>query len=137
MSGIAKQRFSDTLAEVQRFFSQHTQRQLAVDYEKVIEVHTRFKSAHVKGNISKSALSDASILAKELINLGPQKWEVMSKVWVELLSYAASRSRGNAHVQQLSKGGELLTFVWLLMAQFGLRDSWVETRIRTRLIVNI
>ena len=97
VSGITKQRFSDTLAEVQRLFSQHTQGELAVHYEKVIEV----KSAHVKGKISKSALSDASILAKELKNLGTQKWEVISKVWVELLSYAASRSKGKGHVQQL------------------------------------
>ena len=131
MSGIAKQRFSDTLAEVQRLFSQHTQGELAVHYEKVIEV----KSAHVKGKISKSALSDAGILAKELKNLGTQKWEVISKVWVELLSYAASRSKGKGHVQQLSKGGELLTFVWLLMAQFGLREFWVETRVRPMLTV--
>ena len=136
VSGIAKQRFRDTLAEVQRFFSQHGREQLAVDYERILEAQTRFKPAHVKGNISKSALSDASTLAKELNKLGTQKWVVMSKVWVELLSYAASHSKGNVHVQQLSKGGELLTFVWLLMAQFGLRESWVETRIRPMLTVN-
>uniref|UniRef100_A0A7N2R0N7 DUF4220 domain-containing protein n=1 Tax=Quercus lobata TaxID=97700 RepID=A0A7N2R0N7_QUELO len=135
VSGIAKQRFRDTLAEAQRFFSQRGRRPLAVDCEKILEVGTRFKPAHVKGNISKSALFDASTLAKELKKLGTQKWEVTSKVWVELLSYAASRSRGNGHVQQLSKGGELLTFVWLLMAHLGLRESWVETRIRTKLIV--
>ena len=127
------------MAEAQRFFSQRQREpgKLRNDCQRILDVDTSLKPAHVKGNLSKSALFDASKLAKELKKLGPQKWEVMSKVWVELLSYAASRSRGNAHVQQLSKGGELLTFVWLLMAQFGLRDSWVETRIRTRLIVNI
>ena len=88
----------------------------------------------MKGTRCKSVLFDANILAKEIIKLGSQKWKVTSKVWVELLSYAASRSRGNAHVQQRS-GGELLTFVWLLMAQFGLRESWVETRFGTKLIV--
>ncbi|XP_056172593.1 uncharacterized protein LOC115661761 [Syzygium oleosum] len=31
----------------------------------------------------------------------------------------ASHIKGEAHVQVLSKGGELLTFVWLLMAHFG------------------
>ncbi|XP_075658689.1 uncharacterized protein LOC142628487 [Castanea sativa] len=46
-------------------------------------------------------------LAKELNSLDKQRWMVMSKVWVELLSYAASRSRGNGHVQQLSKGGNI------------------------------
>ena len=76
-----------------------------------------------------------NILAKEIIKLGGEKWKVTSKVWVELLSYATSRSRGNGHVQQLSSGGELLTVVWLLMAHFGLRESWVETRFGTKLIV--
>ena len=106
-----------------------------MDYQRILDVDTRFKPAYVKGNISKSALFDASTLAKELTKLGTQKWEVTSKVWVELLSYAASRSRGNGHVQQLSKGCELLTFVWLLMAHLGLRESWVEICIRTKLIV--
>ncbi|KAK7840677.1 hypothetical protein CFP56_016365 [Quercus suber] len=116
VSGIAKQR---------------------VDHKRILYVDTRFKPAYVKGNISQSALFDACALAKELKKLGTRKWEVTSKVRVELLSYAASRSRGNGQVQQLSKGGELLTFVWQLMAQFGLRESWVENRISTRLIVNI
>ena len=89
----------------------------------------------MKGTRFKSVLFDANILAKEIIKLGSEKWKVTSKVWVELLSYAASRSRGNAHVQQLSRGVELLTFVWLLMAQLGLRESWVETRFGTKLIV--
>ena len=138
VSGIAKQRFMDTMAEAQRFFSQlRRPGQLRMDYQRILVVDIRFKPAHVKGNIwvSESALFDASTLVKELKKLGTQKWEVTSKVWVELLSYAASRSRGNGHVQQLSKGGELLTFVWLLMAHLGLRESWVETRIRTKLIV--
>ena len=141
VSGIAKQRFRDTLAEVKRFFRQGSGLKDPVNnpkkgYQIICGVDTHLKPALVKGNLSKSALFDATRLAKELNLLGERKWKVMSKVWVELLSYAASRSRGNGHVQQLSKGGELLTFVWLLMAQFGLRESWVETRIRTRLVVS-
>ncbi|KAK7833497.1 hypothetical protein CFP56_025562 [Quercus suber] len=141
VSGIAKQRFRDTLAEVKRFFRQGLELTDLVNkpekaYQSIYGVDTSLEPALVKGNLSKSALFDATRLAKELNSLGKQRWMVMSKVWVELLSYAASRSRGNGHVQQLSKGGELLTFVWLLMAQFGLRESWVETRIRTRLVVS-
>nr|GMC76605.1 uncharacterized protein LOC109187834 [Ipomoea batatas] len=51
-------------------------------------------------------------------------WEMMSKVWVELLSYGACHCRGEAHAQSLTKGGELRTFVWLLMAHFGLGDQF-------------
>ena len=61
----------------------------------------------------------------------------MSKVWVELLSYAASHCRANAHAQQLSKGGELITFVWILMAHFGLGEQFrIEAgHARAKLIV--
>ena len=79
------------------------------------------KLAHVKGDRSKSVLFDACILAKELGKLeGQKRWGLMSEVWVELLSYAARHCKANAHVAQLSKGGELITFVWLLMAHLGI-----------------
>nr|GMC72509.1 uncharacterized protein LOC109187834 [Ipomoea batatas] len=51
-------------------------------------------------------------------------WEMMSKVWVELLSYGAYHCRGDTHAQSLTKGGELRTFVWLLMAHFGLGEHF-------------
>ncbi|XP_056172730.1 uncharacterized protein LOC130139550 [Syzygium oleosum] len=71
-------------------------------------------------NSSRRGPLDAGIrLAHEIERLGEMKWEVMSVVWVEMLSYAASHIKGEAHVQVLSKGGELLAFVWLVMAHFG------------------
>ncbi|GMP52810.1 hypothetical protein CsSME_00018496 [Camellia sinensis var. sinensis] len=71
----------------------------------------------------KSVLFDGCNLAKELNKLGiKRKWEIMSRVWVELLSYAATHCGGNAHAQQLNKGGEFITFLWLLMAHFGLTE---------------
>ncbi|XP_039171980.1 uncharacterized protein LOC104430776 [Eucalyptus grandis] len=57
--------------------------------------------------------------ATEMEKLGERKWEVMSRMWVEMLSYAAVHIQGEVHVQVLSKGGELLAFVWLLMVHFG------------------
>lgn len=102
----------------------------------------------VKKDGSKSVLLDALILAKGLQELcstdkGIRKdeedpvmkkyskkevWEMVGRVWVELLSYAAGHCRGDAHAQQVAKGGELLTFVWLLMAHFGVGDqSRIET----------
>ncbi|KAJ6701280.1 hypothetical protein OIU74_012606 [Salix koriyanagi] len=83
------------------------------------------KPVDVKGDKSKSVLFDASTLAKLLQKEKEEKrWELLSRVWVELLSYAAGNCRANAHAQQVSKGGELLTFVWLLMAHFGLTDQF-------------
>ncbi|XP_027117821.1 uncharacterized protein [Coffea arabica] len=107
--------------------------------EKLLHVNTEVKPIDVKGDRSKSVLFDACRLAKELGKLKDDKkrWEIMSKVWVELLSYAASHCRPNAHAQELSKGGELITFVWILMAHFGLGEQFrIEAgHARAKLIV--
>uniref|UniRef100_A0A2N9J2P0 DUF4220 domain-containing protein n=1 Tax=Fagus sylvatica TaxID=28930 RepID=A0A2N9J2P0_FAGSY len=137
VSGIAKLRFRDTWVEAKRLFESNEGKNLRLACTSILEVDTCVKPVHVKGDQSKSLLFDACILAKEIENLGPMKWKVTSEVWVELLSYAANRSRANAHVQLLSKGGELLTFVWLLMAHFGLKEhAWIQTRTRANLILN-
>jgi hypothetical protein len=92
----------------------------------------------VKGDRSKSVMFDACILAKELLTLDAKKrWGLMSEMWVELLSYAASHCRPSTHVAQLSEGGELITFVWLLMAHFGIGEQFQinEGHARAKLIV--
>ena len=60
-----------------------------------------------------------------------------SKVCVELLSYGASNCKADALVQQLSRGGELISFVWLLMVQLGLGNQFriEEGHARAKLIV--
>ncbi|XP_057979681.1 uncharacterized protein LOC131165692 [Malania oleifera] len=107
--------------------------------QKLLSVNTDVKPMDVKGDRSKSVLFDACILAKDLKKLKKERrWKLMSKVWVELLSYAACHCRANAHAQQLSKGGELITFVWLLMAHFGMGEQFrIEAgHARAKLIVS-
>jgi hypothetical protein len=124
--------FQDTCAEANRFFSEKNikKSQQPGGCRKVLEVETsNFRQAVVKGNSkSKSVLFDACILAKRLKNLEdvPDKWMVMSRVWVELMSYAAIKCLPNVHAQQPSRGGELLTFVWLLMYHLGLGTQFYE-----------
>jgi hypothetical protein len=103
----------------------------------ILAVNTDVKPVDLKGDRSKSVLFDACILAKELRKLEGQTWKLMSEVWVELLCYAASHCRANTHAALLSKGGELITFVWLLMAHFGIGDQFQinEGHARAKLIV--
>ncbi|XP_058186305.1 uncharacterized protein LOC131303450 [Rhododendron vialii] len=51
-------------------------------------------------------------------------WNVIVFFWMEILGYAASQCKGRQHAQQLRRGGEYLTHLWLLMAHFGLTDHF-------------
>ncbi|KAM0830611.1 hypothetical protein ACQ4PT_066103 [Festuca glaucescens] len=48
----------------------------------------------------------------------------IKEIWIRMLVYAAGKSHAEAHAQHMSKGGgELLTFIWLLMgAHYELGD---------------
>ncbi|XP_030964978.1 uncharacterized protein LOC115986273 [Quercus lobata] len=61
---------------------------------------------------------------------GWKYWEMIMNVWVEILGHAASQCKGRHHAQQLRRGGEFLTHVWLLMAHFGLTDHFRIPRSR-------
>ncbi|KAK1382282.1 hypothetical protein POM88_020017 [Heracleum sosnowskyi] len=93
--------------------------------ETILSINSEVKVVPGHKDEYKLLLFDASVLAKELKLLpSERKWLTLSKLWVELLSYAASHIRSSAHAQQLNEGGELITVVWLLMAHFGLGDQY-------------
>lgn len=142
VAGIGQLRFRDTCAEMDKFIrdisdgstTKITKERACKD---LLSVPTEVKPADVKGDRSKSALFDACILAKQLEKFGETKWEIVSKVWVELLGYAAIHCLPVMHAQRLGKGGELVTLVWLLMVQLGLSEQFqiVEGHARAKLIV--
>ncbi|KAE8693197.1 Detected protein of unknown function [Hibiscus syriacus] len=117
VAGIVKIRFRDTCEEAKRFFKS---RSLGPNKDKeaceqIMSANTDVGPKEVKGDRSKSVLFNASILAKELQTMvGEDKWKIMSRVWVELVSYAASHCGANTHAAEVSKGGQLVTFFWLL-----------------------
>ncbi|XP_010529252.1 PREDICTED: uncharacterized protein LOC104806186 [Tarenaya hassleriana] len=127
VSGIVKIRFRDTKAEADKFFkSRHMEysKNVKEASETILSVSTDIEPVEIKGDRSQSVLFEATLLVKELRKLGRDKWKTMSKVWVELLSFAANNVEAKEHAKQLSRGGELISFVWLLMAHFGLGDAF-------------
>ena len=139
VAGIGQIRFRDTCAEAEKFFNRRglNRKDVMRGCKEILDVNTKVKPVHVKGDRSKSVLFDACMLAKELEELNEVKWKIMSKVWVEMLSYAATHCRAATHAQQVSKGGQLISFVWLLMAHFGLGEQFQinEGHARAKLIV--
>ncbi|XAR63340.1 hypothetical protein NMG60_11023246, partial [Bertholletia excelsa] len=47
------------------------------------------------------------------------RWKIMSNIWLDMLSYAASNCPIRQHAREVSHGGELLTHVWLLLLHLG------------------
>ncbi|PWA57134.1 Disease resistance protein [Artemisia annua] len=124
--GIGMIRFRDTCGEALVFFEERSSTSKVEAYEMLGQVSTKVFPATVKGDRSKSVLFEACKLAASLNDMGdPGKmWKMVGDVWVEILGYAASQCRGFDHAQQLEKGGELLTHVWLLMAHLGITEHF-------------
>ncbi|MBA0638496.1 hypothetical protein Godav_029198 [Gossypium davidsonii] len=91
----------------------------------LLHVKTDVDPTKVKGDKSKSVLFDACKLASTLERISDKnvKWEMIREIWLEMLTYAASQCGGTQHADQLRRGGELLTHVWLLMAHFGITEK--------------
>ncbi|CAL5092193.1 unnamed protein product [Urochloa decumbens] len=140
-AGIGMQAYRDTCAEISQFFGPVPTMRNPMDARvMLLSVNTsQMKPSTVKGDLSKSVLFDAVILAKALRDLHDEElmWEVVAGVWAEMLTYAAGKCRGSTHVKKLNRGGELITLVWLLMEHMGLSDMYriQERDAKSKLIV--
>ncbi|KAM7466387.1 hypothetical protein LguiB_013949 [Lonicera macranthoides] len=70
------------------------------------------------GRIHIDACDLFSILIGE--NCKDEKWEIISEVWAEMLFHGAANCELVTHLQQLKKGGEFISQVWLLLFINGL-----------------
>ncbi|KAK9292619.1 hypothetical protein L1049_020594 [Liquidambar formosana] len=132
--GIGQIRFRDTCAEAERFFQQRRLFKLSSRSNAcmlLLQVNKQLSIQMVKGDRSKSVLFYGCKLAHLLQSLvteegwdNEEKWEMISYVWVEMLSYAASQCEWNHHAEQLRRGGELLTHVRLLKEHLGLSKQY-------------
>jgi hypothetical protein len=131
---MATKRCRDTCAEARRhLLKEHVQhlRRPATKahvteenaHRLLLKVETPLPAAVVKGDKSKSVLWDGCFLARELARAMPdrgRRWRVVCRVWVEMLCYAAVHCGGYQHAERLKEGGELITFVCLLMTHLGM-----------------
>ncbi|KAG2244388.1 hypothetical protein Bca52824_093761 [Brassica carinata] len=155
VAGIDKVRFRDAIAEAKnlqeakRLFQRtHVadSRDAKVACEAILASYESAEERYENAieYRSKSVLFQACMLAKELKRIreiqesNDKMWQVVSKVWVEMLCYAATHCDSKQHAAQLNKGGELINLVWLLMAHFGLGEQFRTTKedSRARLILD-
>jgi hypothetical protein len=61
-----------------------------------------------------------------------EMWGLIQGVWVEMLCFSAGRCRGYLHAKSLGKGGEYLSYVWLLLSHMGM-ETMAERMQRTEL----
>ncbi|XXG70354.1 hypothetical protein AAC387_Pa06g3149 [Persea americana] len=122
MEGIRQIKYHDAYEEAMSFINNRNDIKTAeVAREKLQKLSSEMPSR------SKLVLFDACTLVKNLNSLKERrKWEIISEVWAELLSYAATHCRGKYHAEGLIRGGELLTYVWFLMVHMGLGQQYHE-----------
>uniref|UniRef100_K3ZM96 DUF4220 domain-containing protein n=1 Tax=Setaria italica TaxID=4555 RepID=K3ZM96_SETIT len=68
-----------------------------------------------------------AILGKKLME-DEYHWELLAKVWVDLLVHIAPSSNAEAHAKHLESGGEFVTLIWALFCHCGIEKSelWQE-----------
>ncbi|KDP45937.1 hypothetical protein JCGZ_11840 [Jatropha curcas] len=130
--GVRKIRIKKVYVEVERLFKARKLRwnELKKACQSILDMEdntimdlTSIASDWAEGRSYRYLVPYASILAKELKKLEEEqhdKWQIMSKVWIEMLCYGVCHCRPYNLVQQLTKGGEFFTFVWLLLTHFGI-----------------
>ncbi|KAL3720500.1 hypothetical protein ACJRO7_005336 [Eucalyptus globulus] len=92
----------------------------------LLQVGTQLPAMKIRGGRSRAVLFDACHLASQLNKIESEdfsrKWKLIGKVWAKFLIYAACQSKGYEHSESLSRGGELISHVWLLMAHLGVAE---------------
>ncbi|OMO98969.1 hypothetical protein COLO4_13588 [Corchorus olitorius] len=90
-----------------------------------------FQPIKVRGFREKNAIVQGCSLSRRLEEMSEDKntkWDLIKDVWLEMLAYAAQQSKGSNHLQQLRRGGELLTHVWLLYAHCGMTGQILSVK---------
>jgi hypothetical protein len=71
---------------------------------------------------------EGPLLAAELLRMDSESMlDMIFRVWLEMMWYAADHCSRDSHARQLNNGGEFLTVVWLLIEHVRLSPRERET----------
>ncbi|KAK4565042.1 hypothetical protein RGQ29_006908 [Quercus rubra] len=113
-TGNAILSFENTCEWVKKFFQEKKLTKLPkLDACAMLISEYETSSDKVDNYLLTEDLLSLSVLLANKLNPMDGKWEILSKFWVENLAYVATLCQGNNHAQQLRKGGEFFTHVWL------------------------
>ncbi|TVU41647.1 hypothetical protein EJB05_15186, partial [Eragrostis curvula] len=71
-------------------------------------------------------LRNGARLAQKLVHSG-KGWEELAKFWSEMILYIAPSEKLDEHAEAISRGGELVTLVWALLAHAGIVERLDDT----------
>ncbi|KAI8537815.1 hypothetical protein RHMOL_Rhmol09G0053000 [Rhododendron molle] len=134
--GMGQIKFRDLYSDLADFMEMYISKPLKDVSEKeaskmLMEVVNTENMLVGGGNRSSFVILHGCKLASQLKKYGEeQKWVIIVQVWMEMLGHAASQCKGRHHAQQLRRGGEYLTHLWLLMAHLGFTDNFQILRSR-------
>ncbi|KAK3445201.1 hypothetical protein EUGRSUZ_B02717 [Eucalyptus grandis] len=138
---IGEIRYRDTLVDAQKFFEDRKEdtkkappsgrcgctkahksresRHLCKVYRLLLQMRTDLPPHKLRADKSTSVLFDAFHLACQLKE-DDRKWNAISRFWAKMLICSVRETKGYEHCDSLSRGGELLSHIWLLMAHLGI-----------------
>ncbi|XVF86937.1 hypothetical protein PTKIN_Ptkin18bG0080900 [Pterospermum kingtungense] len=125
-AGVGDIIIEDTCTEVKNFCTPDKPKNKIDACNRLVNAATGTELLGERYRARKSMLSSGYSLAKTLNEIPnkEEKWSLIADTWVEMLAHAATHCEGSQHRQQLRRGGQLLTHVWLLMAHLGLTDHF-------------
>ncbi|KAI9161421.1 hypothetical protein LWI28_017225 [Acer negundo] len=120
--GIGEIRYEHTYLQIERYYE-------AKPFKHKLRANKGMTSNIIPHSVFKQANNLASELKyedDENAEGSKQKWEIISKVWLEMLAYVAQNCKWKEHTQRLRKGAELLTHVSVLMINFNFNKQVVS-----------
>ncbi|KAK3120278.1 hypothetical protein QOZ80_9AG0684890 [Eleusine coracana subsp. coracana] len=129
MAGTRRSLFRNAYLELKDFLKDEDptlhSRELTKKITQLLQDNCPHEQAPGASSSRQSFSRSAWELAEALLRIPDREkmWRVIRGVWVEMLCFSAGRCRGYLHAKSLGKGGEYLSYVWLLLSYTGMATS--------------